>query len=99
VSTAAFFDDYPEFEPKERQPTCCDDLAGMPRLDQFIHVLAHSRVPFTVEAVADLAGSGCASAIAGLSKAIADGHIAVVQPEEHMADPTGLYIGRLVKRR
>lgn len=93
------FDDHPQDDVGQRRTTCCDDLAGMPRLDQFIHVLGHSRVPFTPLMLAALTDQAAAHVIAGIAKAIDIGWIGVVEPEEYMQEATGLYVGQLSKRR
>lgn len=94
----ALFDEYAN-DPRERRSNCCDMLAGMPRLDQFLHVLGHSRVPFALETLVAIAEVPPAHVTAGIAKAIDAGWIGVVEPEEYMDEPTGLYVGQLNKRR
>lgn len=95
----SFFDDQPPPGPRQRADYCCDHLAELSRLDQFIHVLGHSRVPFSVEMLAGLTGDGRTNVLASIAKACAEGTVAVVEPEQYMDKPTGLYVGQLAKRR
>lgn len=95
----SFFDDHPPPGARHRGDNCCDGLAGMPRLDQFIHVLGHSRVPFSAEMLAGLTGDRRTNVLASIAKACAEGTVTVVEPEQYMLEPTGLYVGQLAKRR
>lgn len=93
------FDDYPNEGPRERAATCCDGLVKLSRLDQFIHVLGHSRVPFSVGMLAELTGNTRFQVRAALAKAVDAREVGVVEPEQYMDKAPDLYVGQLAKRR
>lgn len=93
------FDDYPPHQPIRRTGPCCEGQHGAPIVEQFLHVLAHSRVPFSAQALAELAGLTDHMAAAEIDVAIEAGHVGPVEPEDYMEAPTGLYVGRLARRK
>lgn len=95
----SFFDEYPPPSVRLRTDNCCDHLGEHERIDQFLHVLGHSRIPFSVAQLAAITGVDSVDALGAISEALRHQWIGVVEAEEYMDKPTGLYVGRLVKRR
>jgi hypothetical protein len=93
------FDDEWDRPLRDRLENCCHQLADLDRVDQFVHVLGHSRVPFSPRQLAALADKPIADIYAALTRGVINRWVDVVEPEEYMTEPTGLYIGLLVRRR
>lgn len=99
----SLFETYPAPEGSGRRPTCCDRLVMRADVDdllwQYLHEMAHSRVPFTIAVLVALAGSDERYGTVAIAAAIEEGWVAEVEPEGYMTEPTGLYVGRLARKR
>lgn len=95
----SFFDEYPAYPPRAPATSCCDQLSELDRVEQFLHVLGHSRVPFSTAQIAALSDMEIVEVRGAISAALRRQWIAEVEPESYMNGPTGLYVGLLAKRR
>lgn len=94
------FENYPAGEPKRpRSETCCAEIGDRPLVEHLVHALAHSRVPFTAAALAALARLEPWDAEGVIAAAVRAGEVGEVEPETYMESLSGLYIGRLGRRR
>lgn len=98
----SLFDDYPPQPQRNRSEPCCgfthqDDEDRL--VMHFLHELGHSRVPFGVGALADLAGIERHEAAAAIDEAVELGWVADVPLEEYMNRPTDLLVGCLTRKR
>lgn len=95
-----FPDRYPaKPTPVVRRMSCCD--ADVPTDEPWstIHVLAHSRVPFSDHRVVEMTGVGLAKVRAVLQETEKQGWIGPLIPEAYMTKPPDLWVGHLPKRR
>lgn len=106
----SLFDEYPNDETAPAdEHDCCDQWAafvaeqtgGIHMVWHVLHRFAHGRLPFRLEALADLAGVDLADAYAALDTGIERGWVCPVPPENYMAPgtDTGLYQGCLARWR
>lgn len=93
------FDDFADQPPRSRVDTCCDHLSELDRVDQFVHILGHSRIPFSPAQLSALTDNEIDVVTTAIDHAIERQWIAEVEPEDYMDEPPGLYVGRLVRRR
>ena len=96
----SLFDDYPDRHLPTRAGACCDGLGRLPLLDQFLHVLGHSRVPFSIAQLSMIAPVTDNHEMGdAIDRAVNAGWVGHVEPEDYMSEPPDLYVGRLARRR
>lgn len=100
AAAVSLFAEYPPNEPtRQRSETCCEEIRDRPLVEHLVHALAHSRVPFTAAALAALARLEPWDAEGVIAGAVRAGEVGEVEPETYMESLSGLYIGRLGRRR
>jgi hypothetical protein len=98
-----FPDHAPDVDAKEKKTSCCDGLRPPPPVPAtvwtFVHALCHSRTPFTVGALMEMAD--CTSHQAGIAIRSAGQRdwLHPVWPEPYMTDPTPMWVGCLSANR
>lgn len=108
IEQTLFADYPPNRKPKKDKPDrCCDAWAafldenegGGERVEMFCHRWGHRRTPFSVEALAEVAGVTDLRAHAVIVAAIDSKWIVPVMAEYYQTVPDRLWIGRLAKER
>lgn len=89
----------PKPRPEGRRQTCCEMDVPDDEPWKLMHVLGHSRVPFSVAQVAEWCGLPIPGIRRIVNRAVAAEWIVRVYPEAYMTAPPDLYVGRLTKRR
>lgn len=101
-----FPDEYPDREVKARgvaTKACCGTLRAPPHVPErvwgFIHDMAHGRVPFTLDALVDLAGVSVAEARRAATAAQRARWVQSIEPDSNWPGPAGTYfVGRLRRK-
>ena len=100
-----FPDQYPDKVRKPRAPrtTCCGHLEAPPHVQartwQFLHDMAHGRVPFTLATLARLAKTDVDEARRAAVAAEREKWIVAIKPDPCFPGPKGTHwIGRLRRR-
>jgi len=94
----------PDKEPTPaRTSTCCDGLTAPPEVTlrawTCMHACGHSRIPFSIDAFAEMAECPEREARRCVSNARRHAWIVPVIPERYMADPIPQWVGVLPRRR
>ena len=102
------FPEYPPVDkPKRRQVECCeawvaftDQYPDPPVVYAVVHAFAHGRVPFTIDALAERAGTTERGSRGAIAIALDRGWVTPVHPEAYMHHPVlRAWIGTLPRRR
>lgn len=99
-----FPDEYPTepSPPRRLGRTCCADETAHPihdpRLWHIVHVLGHTRIPFSVGTVAAMAEVDDSEANAAVHDAVDIEWLRPAPAEAFQTDPIPLWFGRLPKR-